>query len=270
MNIKKTNRIGLEFAKIGFIGASKAFADLKVESDLKETQSSVGTMPIDSRLFKHNPKSKIIRVSKGVMDACKMIDIESIKENIDQANLNIQSMFILLDNDKSGLIRVERLGSDFSFLFVGNLGKYLTHEFTYNAYSFIARSFYIDKENESNYSDYLATRGASVVNYEKSVFVVQLLTYLIFGEITEKNLPPNAKADIGGARFLNNSKLNVTFCDTLWKQRINIDGFKVRGHFRLQPHGEKSKKRKLIWIEEFEKQGYNRKATVELQKPKTD
>ena len=96
---------------------------------------------------------------------------------------------------------------------------------------------------------------------------MQLLTYLIFGEITEKHLPPKTQANVGFTRFLNNSKLNITFCDTLWKQRINVDGFKVRGHFRLQPCGEKREKRKLIWIEEFEKQGYNRKATVEMQRP---
>ena len=38
------------------------------------------------------------------------------------------------------------------------------------------------------------------------------------------------------------------------------DGFKVSGHLRLQRYGEQKSKVKLIYIDEFEKQGYTRTA----------
>lgn len=255
MNIQKTNKLGLVIAKAGFIGSNG-----KIES-FRNTEYSIDSVIVNSNLLRHNPNAKIIRVSKGIIDACKMIDIDSIKENIDQTNFDFQSMFILLDNDRSGVIKVDRFGSDISFILMSDLDvKFKT---TYNSYSFVSKSFNIEKDDEEALRKF--PQAESILNYENSVFVVQLLAYLIFGEVTEKHLPPKAQINVGFTRFLNNSKLNIAFCDTLWKQRINVDGFKVRGHFRLQPCGEKREKRKLIWIEEFEKQGYNRKATVEMQ-----
>jgi hypothetical protein len=40
--------------------------------------------------------------------------------------------------------------------------------------------------------------------------------------------------------------------------------FRVKGHLRWQFFGEKKAKRKLIWIDEFEKSGYKRSATKTL------
>jgi len=258
MNIQKTNKLGIAFAKSIFNGTSKLINDL-IQHQAEIIEGS--GLAFNVNLLRYNPRSKIIRVSKGIMDACRLIDIDSIKENIDEFNFDFKSMFILLDNDKSGIIKVERYGSDFYFLMFSNLHYYENNfRITYNSYSFIAKSFCVEKDDVRNNS--LHNRG--ILRYEDSVFVVQLLTYLLFGEITEKHLPPKVKTKIGSTTFLNNSKLNITFCDSLWKQRINVDGFKVRGHFRLQACGEEWKKRKLIWIEEFDKQGYNRKSTVEI------
>lgn len=263
MNIQKTNKLGISIAKSGFIGGNKRI------SAMHNPNLTEGVLTLNTNLLRYNPNSKIIRVSRGIMDACKLIDIESIKENIDEGNFDFKSMFILLDNDKSGIIKVERYGSDFSFLMLSDLQIYNSEHVncTYNSYSFVAKSFYIEREDAINNE---STKGRDILNYENSVFVVQLLTYLIFGEITEKHLQPKAKTKIGLTKFFNNTNLNITYCDSLWKQRINVDGFKVRGHFRLQACGEEWKKHKLIWIEEFEKQGYNRKATVEMQQSKTD
>lgn len=255
MNIQKTNKLGLIIVNEGFKGKIK-----KVNDNV----FSIDSMMVNTELLKYHPNARIIRVSKGIMDACKMIDINSIKENIDQTNFDFQSIFILLDNDKSGVIKANRFGSDISFILMSNLDNFNRKlNSTYNSYSFASKSFNIEKEDESALRRFVESE--SVLNYDNSVFVVQLLTYLIYGEITEKHLPPKSQSYIAGTRFLNNSKLNITFCDTLWKQRINTDGFKVRGHFRLQPYGEKRENRKLIWIEEFEKHGYNRRATVEMQ-----
>ena len=50
--------------------------------------------------------------------------------------------------------------------------------------------------------------------------------------------------------------------DSKWYTEIcNDESFKVSGHFRLQPYGDGT--RKLIWINEFTKSGYHRKATID-------
>src|SRR5690554_2853531 len=117
MNIHKTNKIGVMLAKSGFIGGNKMINKIKNTPPMDST----GAFTVNTNLLRHNPKSKIIRVSKSVIDACKLIDIESIRENIDASNFNFISLFVLLDNDKSGIIKVERYGSDFSFLMINNL-----------------------------------------------------------------------------------------------------------------------------------------------------
>lgn len=49
--------------------------------------------------------------------------------------------------------------------------------------------------------------------------------------------------------------------DSKWYTEIsNDESFKVSGHFRLQPYGDGTKR--LIWINEFIKNGYHRKATI--------
>ena len=50
--------------------------------------------------------------------------------------------------------------------------------------------------------------------------------------------------------------------DSKWYTEIsNDESFQVSGHFRLQPYGDGT--RKLIWINEFTKNGYHRKATID-------
>lgn len=252
MNVLKSNKIGIQFATRGFIGGNKYIKNMTVV----DSNESNG-MYFNSNLLRHNPKSKVIRVSRSIMESCRLIDIESIKENIDKYNFDFVSMYILLDNDISGFIKVERYGSDFYFIMVSNISQYSGSEIiSYNNYSFITKQFYFEKTDNPAKTD--------LIDYEKSIFVIQLLTYLIFGDITEKLLKPKMSVNVNSTKFLNNSKLSITFCDSLWKQRIITEGFKVRGHFRLQPIGEGRCNLKLIWIEQFDKLGYNRKATVEL------
>lgn len=50
--------------------------------------------------------------------------------------------------------------------------------------------------------------------------------------------------------------------DSKWYTEIsNDESFQVSGHFRLQPYGDGTKR--LIWINEFTKNGYHRKATID-------
>ncbi len=58
------------------------------------------------------------------------------------------------------------------------------------------------------------------------------------------------------------SGLDYYLLDSKWYTEIsNDDSFQVSGHFRLQPYGDGT--RRLIWINEFTKNGYHRKATID-------
>ncbi len=67
-----------------------------------------------------------------------------------------------------------------------------------------------------------------------------------------------------GCKYLNETDLDIEYLDSKWfTTLVNSKGFKVGGHFRLQPkkkEGEWTKE--LIWINDFEKKGYNRKAGI--------
>jgi hypothetical protein len=101
--------------------------------------------------------------------------------------------------------------------------------------------------------DYLAA-------YTNSILVA---LYFIYNcEIEQKIVEPNKKVINNGAKYFNESKSNVAILDCRWfTELINNNPFGVDGHLRWQPHGENRAKRKLIWIESFEKTGYHRKAT---------
>jgi len=58
----------------------------------------------------------------------------------------------------------------------------------------------------------------------------------------------------------------VTYYDCSWYTTIvRNEGFSVRGHFRLQPCGKGKQNKKLIFIHEFQKHGYVRRARMLLE-----
>jgi hypothetical protein len=64
-------------------------------------------------------------------------------------------------------------------------------------------------------------------------------------------------------KYVNDTKLDILHLDCKWfTTLVKSDGFNVRGHFRLQPCGENRKDRKIIWVEPFEKMGYNSPAKI--------
>ena len=74
---------------------------------------------------------------------------------------------------------------------------------------------------------------------------------------TKKEIKKNKKTQIVTEPGLDYYKFDVK-----WYTEIsNDDSFQVSGHFRLQPYGDGT--RKLIWINEFTKHGYHRKATID-------
>ena len=81
-------------------------------------------------------------------------------------------------------------------------------------------------------------------------------------EIEQKTLKPQDKYRENGNKHYNESNSDLIILDCKWFTELIRDApFHVKGHLRWQVHGEKFSKRKLIWISDFDKSGYRRKAT---------
>ena len=95
---------------------------------------------------------------------------------------------------------------------------------------------------------------------------IQLLIFFEFSEIEEQVLKPNqSKGTRREGKIKNESNLSVIVVDSLWNKFTRVCGeFMVSGHFRWQPCGKGNKDRELIYITEFTKEGYTRKATKEM------
>ena len=67
------------------------------------------------------------------------------------------------------------------------------------------------------------------------------------------------------------TSLKIDYFDCSWYTTIvRNEGFSVRGHFRLQPCGKGKQDKKLIYIHEFQKHGYVRRARLILNETKED
>lgn len=87
-----------------------------------------------------------------------------------------------------------------------------------------------------------------------------------YAEVEIKVLQPKAKAELFKCKYHNENDHSIEIMDSTWfVTLIKSDAFKVRGHFRLQPCGQALKDRKLVWIKDFQKEGYTRRAKKELE-----
>lgn len=78
-----------------------------------------------------------------------------------------------------------------------------------------------------------------------------------FSEIQTQTIPANGKLQTISCKYSNDTNSKIKMLDIRHFTTIKNDQeFPVRGHFRWQPHGEGSKDRKLIWINDFMKDGY--------------
>jgi hypothetical protein len=130
-------------------------------------------------------------------------------------------------------------------------------------------------ENSETYMKYCSFKvntGTGVISYmdnpnsplsdEKFRLFIQLLIFTELSELEVKILKPKEKTygTRKEGKFVNESSQNVTIVDSTWnKIIIRTEGFAVRGHFRLQPCGEGFTDRKLLFISEFQKNGYIRR-----------
>lgn len=87
--------------------------------------------------------------------------------------------------------------------------------------------------------------------------IFRLISFSLFkqyADVETKILLPNTKLKTINTKYVNDTKLQLTYLDSKWfTTLVKSDAFKVSGHFRLQPYKDT---KKLIWISDFEKTGY--------------
>ena len=94
-------------------------------------------------------------------------------------------------------------------------------------------------------------------------YIDMVLDYLclrLWAEVQLKKNSTTVKIDVKKnkkTQTVTESGLDYYIFDSKWYTEIsNDESFQVSGHFRLQPYGDGS--RRLIWINEFTKNGYHR------------
>jgi hypothetical protein len=93
------------------------------------------------------------------------------------------------------------------------------------------------------------------------------LPFLEFAESETKiiNAKTGHRAKIGKEKYVTDIPYDIEIVDSNWfTTSIRTEGFGVTGHFRLQPVGEARQGRKLIWIADFQKHGYTKRAKVDI------
>lgn len=163
---------------------------------------------------------------------------------------------------------IELEGEDIPEDFVKTIKKTIfTYSFVQNRFfrSFVA--FALEKE-ENGQGKFLVIQGKGPdimpdSKLQDDYYLVEdFLIFKKYADIETKICPPKSGIFFNENKYVNNSPKGVKIYDsTYFTNIIRSEGFGVRGHFRLQRIGEGRSDKKLIWINDFQKDGYTRKAT---------
>lgn len=95
--------------------------------------------------------------------------------------------------------------------------------------------------------------------------LMSAINFLRYAEVQDKVIPAKSKIRNGiKGKDVNDTGLDVTFVTSHYITNLVVTGaFKVSGHWRMQPKKKDGEwTRELIWINEFQKSGYHRKAGI--------
>jgi hypothetical protein len=121
----------------------------------------------------------------------------------------------------------------------------------------------IVQRNNKGFKEYLSDVAAKNNCTGMSVIadIFSLVLFMKYCEVQTKTINAGKKDTHVGTKYVNESLHNIEVLDSTWFTTIvRSEGFGVRGHFRMQPYGTGDKK--LIWISDYEKSGYTRKAKI--------
>ena len=95
-------------------------------------------------------------------------------------------------------------------------------------------------------------------------FPLIALLFYQFADIETLILNEKCKrGHLNNCKYLLECDSKITIVDSTWFTTIiQSEGFKVRGHFAFRAFGEGHSQRRLVWISEFNKNGYTRKAGI--------
>lgn len=114
-------------------------------------------------------------------------------------------------------------------------------------------------------------RELEIINCQNyMLYLLNACTFLKYADVEVINVYGNQRKMLPDKSDVieNKSGVRVQYIDSRWiREIIRLEGFKVRGHFRLQPIKDEDGEwtRKLIYINEFEKHGYHRRALKTLE-----
>lgn len=114
-------------------------------------------------------------------------------------------------------------------------------------------------------------REQEIINCQNyMLYLLNACTFLKYADVEVINVYGNQRKQLPDKSDIieNKSGVRVQYIDSRWiREIIRLEGFKVRGHFRLQPIKDEEGEwtRKLIYINEFEKHGYHRRALKMLE-----
>lgn len=114
-------------------------------------------------------------------------------------------------------------------------------------------------------------RDQEIINCQNyMLYLLNACTFLKYADVEVINVYGNQRKQLPDKSDVieNKSGVRVKYIDSRWiREIIRLEGFKVRGHFRLQPMKDEEGEwiRKLIYINEYEKHGYHRRALKTLE-----
>jgi hypothetical protein len=123
----------------------------------------------------------------------------------------------------------------------------------------------IVQKNAKGFKSFLSEKATNNGLDEISVIadIFSLILFLKYCDLEIKEVKGNSKAVHISTKYVNETKNNIQILDSTWfTTLVKSDSFHVRGHFRFQPCGQALKDRKLIWISDYDKEGYTRQAKV--------
>lgn len=100
------------------------------------------------------------------------------------------------------------------------------------------------------------------------IFIISFCLFKKYCDIETKIIDPkkNRRANVAGTKYLNETDKRIQVLDCTWFTNLVVSGaFEVSGHLRWQPYGPGLAQKKLIWISDYQKEGYTRKAKVLMQ-----
>lgn len=128
--------------------------------------------------------------------------------------------------------------------------------------------FYGGEEYQKRYAGIVINgmediRKTGVVHH--SIILFKMLFFLKFAEVETKIVDRSKKSHhVGEKKYTNNQILPIeVITSNYYTTIIRKEGFGVDGHFKFQPFGKGRTEKKLIWISDYEKKGYTRKAKID-------